>query len=219
MRVLSTSKGERRRHRAVVEVYSSLVIIAMVVSLSYLVYSQAPRPTSSGHLVFLNNIRRVFASPTLFLVAINSSAPDAVVEVDIDEASSSAGILALVGSSYTSVEYLCAEGATTLFSVYAVASGELVIHTDGESWVDGYAASSLGVDAGWHEIIVSGGRSCEITLPGGLAVTSPGSGGVSPLPFIGRLESRSFELYLPFAGSRHQLRVLFSGGVDSLEIQ
>src|SRR5438034_731287 len=105
----------------------------MVVSLSYLVYSQAPRPTSSGHLVFLNNIRRVFDSPSLFLVAINSSAPDTVVEVDIDEASSSDGILALVGSSYAPVNYLC-EGATTFFSVYAAAPGELVVDADGESW-------------------------------------------------------------------------------------
>src|SRR3989454_9350972 len=212
------SKRERRRRRAVVEVYSSLVIIAMVVPLSSLVYSQAPRLTGSGHPVFLNNIRRVFDSPSLFLVAINSSAADTVVEVDIDEASSSDGILALVGSSYTSVNYLCAKGATTFFSVYAVAPGELVVNADGESWVDGYAASSLGVDAGWHEIILSGARSCEIALPGGQALTFPGSN-VSPIPFIGRLESRSFALYLPFAGTRHQLRVFFSGGVDSLEIQ
>ena len=212
------SKRERRRRRAVVEVYSSLVIIAMVVSLSYLVYSQAPRPTSSGHLVFLNNIRRVFDSPSLVLVAINSSAPDTVVEVDIDEASSSDGILALVGSSYTPVKYLCAEGATTFFSVYAAAPGELVVNADGESWVDGYAASSLRVDAGWHEIILSGALSCEIALPGGQALTFPGSG-VSSIPFIGRLESRSFALYLPFTGTRHQLRILFSGGVDSFEIQ
>ena len=190
----------------------------MVVSLSYLVYSQAPRPTSSGHLVFLNNIHHVFASPSLVLVAINSSARDTVVEMDIDEASSSDGILALVGSSYRQVNYLCAEGATTFFSVYAAAPGELVVNADGESWVDGYAASSLGVDAGWHEIILSGARSCQVTLPGGHAITSPGSG-VSRIPFIGRLESSSFALYLPFAGSRHQLRVLFSGGIDSLEIQ
>ncbi|TLX97019.1 MAG: hypothetical protein E6K96_04505 [Thaumarchaeota archaeon] len=216
--MLSTSKGERRRHRAVVEVYSSLVIIAMVVSLSYLVYSQAPRPTNSGNLVFLNDVRHIFASPPLVLVAVNASAPDTVVELDIDEASSSAGILALVGSSYTSVKSLCAEDATTFFSVYAAASGELIIKADGESWVDGYAVNSLWVGAGWHEVVLGGARSCEIILPGGGALTSPGSG-VNPIPVIGRLESRSFALYLPFAGSRHQLQILFTGGVDSLEIQ
>jgi hypothetical protein len=216
--VLSTSKGERRRHRAVVEVYSSLVIIAMVVSLSYLVYSQASRPTPSGHLVFLNDIRHIFGSPSLVLISINSSALDTVVELDIDEASSSTGILALLGSSYTTVKSLCAEGATTFFSVYAADSGELAIQADGASWVDGYAATSLRVGAGWHEVILSSARNCEITLPGGHVLTSPGSG-VNSIPVIGRDESRSFALYLPFAGSRHQLQVLFTGGVDSLEIQ
>ncbi len=190
----------------------------MVVSLSYLVYSQAPRPDSSGHLVFLNDVRHIIGSPSLALVAINSSAPDTVVELDIDEASSSAGILALVGSSYSPFKSLCAEGATTFFSVYAPASGELFINADGKSWVDGYAATSLRVSPGWHEVILSGARSCEITLPGGHVLTTPGSG-VNPIPVIGRLESRSFALYLPFAGSRHQLQVLFTGGVDSIEIQ
>src|SRR2546422_6552730 len=137
------SKDERRRRRAVVEVYSSLVIIAMVVSLSYLVYSQAPRPTNSGNLVFLNDVRHIFASPPLVLVAVNASAPDTMVELDIDEASSSAGILALVGSAYTSVKSLCAEDATTFFSVYAAGSGELLLQTDGESWVDGYAVKHI----------------------------------------------------------------------------
>src|SRR2546427_9829616 len=111
----------------------------MVVSLSYLVYSQAPRPTSSGHLVFLNNIRRVFDSPSLFLVAINSSALDTVVELDIDEAFSSDGILALVGSSYTPVNYLCAKGATTFFSVYAAAPGDYSVNACGGAWVVVYA--------------------------------------------------------------------------------
>ena len=211
------SKGERRRRRAVVEVYSSLVIIAMVVSLSYLVYSQAPRPTGSGQLVFVNNVRHILVTPRLDLVAINSSAPDTVVELEIDEASSSAGILALVGSSYTPIKSLCAEGATTFFSVYATVLGELVVNADGESWVDGYAANSLRVGVGWHEIILNGARSCEIILPGGQALTSPGSG-VNPIPVIGRLESRSFALYLPVAGPRHQLQVLFTRGIDSLEI-
>src|SRR2546426_6100282 len=136
--------------------YSSLVITAMVVSPSYLVYSQAPRPASSGHLVFLNDIRRVFDSPSLFLVAINSSAPDTVVELDIDEASSSDGILAVVGSSYKQVNYLCAGGATTFFFVYAAAQGPLVVNSAGESCVDGYAASSLRLDVGRHVLILSG---------------------------------------------------------------
>jgi len=85
----------------------------MVVSLSYLVYSQAPRPSGAGDLVFLNNVRHIFTSPSFVLVAINSSAPDTVVEIDIDEASSSSGILALEGSSYTPIKSLCAMGATT----------------------------------------------------------------------------------------------------------
>src|SRR5438445_12372157 len=144
------SKRERRRRRAVVEVYSSLVIIAMVVSLSYLVYSQAPRPTSSGHLVFLNNIRRVFDSPSLFLVAINSSALDTVVELDIDEAFSSDGILALVGSSYTPVNCLSAKAATTLFSVYAAPPGGFLVTAAGASWGGGSAASRLRRGGGEH---------------------------------------------------------------------
>jgi hypothetical protein len=141
-----------------------------------------------------------------------------VVELDIDEASSSVGILALVGSSYTQVSSLCAEGATTFFSVYSAASGELVVKADGGSWVDGYSGTSLRVSAGWHEIILGGARNCEITLPGGRTLSSLGSE-VNSIPVIGRPESRSFTVYLPFAGSRHQLQVLFTGGVDSLEIQ
>ncbi len=213
------SKGERRRRRAVVEVYSSLLIIAMVVSLSYLVYSQGPRPTTEGRPVFLNRIQHLFGYPSLVLVAINSSVHETVVEVDIDETSSSAGILALKGSSYTAVQSLCAEGATTLFSVYAASSGRIVVDADGESWIDGYVTNSLRVDAGWHEVILSSAARCEIRLPGGEVLTSLGSRGVNTIPVIGSLASRSFAMYLPFAGARHQLQVVFRDGIDSFEIQ
>ncbi len=199
------------------EVYSNLLIVAMILALSYFIYSQVPRPDPSGHLVYHNTIHEFFGSPSFALLGINSSGLDKVVELDVDQASSADGILSLVGSSYTTIHSLCTLDGATFFSVYTPLSGELSISAGGQSWIDGYLAKSIPVDAGWHELIISHASTCAIVLPGGRVLSSVTSS-VSSIPIIGQLTSATFRLYLPFEGARHQINIVFNGGIDVIEI-
>ncbi len=199
------------------EVYSNLLIVAMILALSYFIYSQVQRPDTSGHIVYHNAIRKVFGSPSFALLGINSSGPDKVLELDVDQASSADGILSLEGSSYTTIHSLCTPDGISFFSVYAPLSGDLSINVGGQAWIDGYLAKSTHVGAGWHELIISHASTCTIILPGGLLLSSVTSS-VSSIPVIGQLASATFRLYLPFEGARHQINVVFNGGIDVIEI-
>lgn len=199
------------------EVYSNLLIIAVILSLSYFIYSQGPRPDPSGHLVYHNTVHEFFGSPSLALLRINSSGPDKVVELDVDQASSREGILSLQGSSYIAIQSLCTAHGTTFFSVYTPLPGDLIVNASGQSWIDDHLAKSIPVEAGWHELIISHASTCTIVLPGGQALSSVTSN-VSSIPVIGRFTSSAFRLYLPFEGARHQINIIFSGGIDVIEL-
>jgi len=200
-----------------VEVYSNLLIVAMILAISYLIYSQAPRPSPSGRLVYNNSVHMLFGSPSLALLGINSTGPDVAIELDVDQASSKDGILSLEGTSYVATQSLCTANGITFFSVLAPLGGELTVNTTGDSWVDGHMTRSIRVDSGWHELIISHTSTCGIVLPDGRVLSSITTG-LSTIPMIGQSPSSVFRSYLPLAGAPHHIQIVFGGGIDSFDL-
>jgi len=203
--------------RGVAEFYSSLIIVAIVLSISYLIYSEVPPPNPSAHPLFRNTVYEVYGPTRLIFLGINSSLPASILDFDIDQSSSAGGILALEGSFYTNVQSLCVPGGTTFFSIYSPTSGTLSLTTNGRVWIDGQQTTSAGVKEGWHELVIAQALNCLVVLPGGKVIGSVGTG-VSSIPLVGVSGSAQFFGYLPYASGRHRVEILFKDGIDSLEI-
>jgi hypothetical protein len=194
------------------EVYSAALIVAITLALSGAVYS-----LSDFHVtpvpVYTTSSFSVYANPSFLHIQVNSSAPSAPAELRIDNASSLAGFLELSTAGYSTTNLICSAGETTFFSVSA-GPGTISVSGSGVSWIDGIEGSSAEVQRGWHEVALSGGSGCVVTLPGGTEVSGP-SPSSSPLP-MESLSSRTFVFLVPFYSSGHVATIVFDGGSQVL---
>jgi hypothetical protein len=189
-----------------------VVIVAVTIALSSLVYSQMHFPVTA-HPVFSFETYSVAGSPSILHVQVNSSSQAELAELRVDEASSSSGILALIGSSYGTLRSLCASNATTFFSV-TTTQGTIQVSGDGSSWIDGAEEGTAQVPAGQHELIISDASTCEVTLPGGEAVgyLSPP---VSSVPEI-TSSPETMAILVPYETSSHTITAVFDGAIETI---
>lgn len=209
------SRPDARGRAGLAELYSSVILLCIVIGISYVVFAQFPTPKSTSRLLVVTKQLVIFGNPSLLLIQINGSASLALREFRLDSASSLDGTLALGPTGFGTVQGLCTRGMTTFFSVLAPNPGSLLVETDGLAWVDGSVASSAAVGAGWHEIIIADASTCSVHLPGGtLALTSSGS--ASSIPTIARTNSTTIETYIPFATNGHSLTLVTDSGVVTI---
>lgn len=197
--------------KAVAEVYSALIIVAVTVALSYTVYSQAKFPVEAQP-VYASTQYEVYGTPSVLNLEVTSSAPSSVAEFRIDEASSLSGILELSGAGYSTTKSLCGSGVTTFFSVYTK-SGVLEVADNGAAWIDGTRTASLSVTQGWHEVMISNSSICQVTLPGGDTPLYP-SNLISAVP-LKQTGQQSFLFLVPFTTSGHEIVIAFAGRVET----
>ncbi len=79
----------------------------------------------------------------------------------------------------------------------------------------------MNVSAGWQEVMIQGGTSCSVTLPGGQAVPaqwSPSSSVLSSIPVVGALTGTAFTFYVPSGVGPHSLLITSSGGLDDVAL-
>jgi hypothetical protein len=207
---------------AIAQYEATIVLVVISLSLASVVYSSLRRESSlHPEPLFVNAETLIGGSPALQRLVVNSSTATTVTSLGLDEASSAKGVLAFDGSTYSTTESLCAAGVTTFFSVFASRAGTLEVTTDGKSWVSGTWGAAVSVPAGWHEVMIQGGTSCTLTLPGGQAVLeqwSPSSPFVSSIPLEGPLEGTSFTVYVPSGGGSHNLLMTSTGGLDAVSL-
>ena len=211
------------KSRAAIAQYEATVVLVVVsLSLASVVYAGLRRESSLGpQPVFVNDATTVGGSPAIELIVANSSSATNVTSLSLDGASSTAGVLGFDGSAYSTSSSLCEPSATTFFSVLATQAGTLRVVTSGASWISGTWGSSLVVSAGWHEVMIRGGASCSMTLPGGQAVTqqwSQSSTLVSTVPIEGPRVGTAFTVYVPTGGGAHSLLMTSSGGFDRVAL-
>ena len=211
-----------RSRTAVAQYEATIVLVVISLSLASVVYTAMRRETGlAPQPVFVDAVTRLGGSPVIERLTMNSSSATTVTSVALDAASSASGVLAFDGSTYSTVNSLCALGRTTFFSVLAPQAGTLEVATDGASWVSGAWAGSATVSAGWQEVMIEGGASCSITLPGGAvlpAAWSPASPCLSSVPLTGRLSGTAFTFYVPAGGGPHTLLLTSTGGFDDVEV-
>ncbi len=204
-----------RRSRGVSGFVASLILVAISLSLTYVVYEGVSRLAPPKQEVFSNQALILGGTPEMEQVQVNASTATSLQALEADDSSSQAGILYFNGTVYGTTQRLCLPGATTFFSVFTASSGILRASGNGRVWIDGRWTASLGVAPGWHEVMFSDASSCQVIAPDGSGLSFPG-GDVSAVPFIGSSPSSSFELCIPTDGSRHSLVLVFDGGLDRL---
>ena len=210
MRVPSLSRPRRRRG-GLAEVYSAVLIVAVTLAISSVVYSQLHFPVDSRP-VYSFEAYSVVGAPSILHVQVNSSSQSALDELRVDGASSSSGILALMGSSYGTLGSLCGRNATTFFSVNTT-QGTILVSSDGASWIDGVEERSAQVTPGVHELIISDALTCDVVLPGGETAGYP-SPSVSSVPEISSAPL-SFVLLVPYETSSHTVTAVFNGAIET----
>jgi len=211
------------KSRAAIAQYEATVVLVVVsLSLASAVYAGLKRESGlQPQPVFANDVTPIGGSPTIELIVANSSSAATITSLSLDTASSAAGVLAFDGSAYSTSSSLCTASATTFFSVLATQPGTLQVVTSGQSWISGTWGSSLAVSAGWHEVMIRGGASCSLTLPGGQAVPmqwSSSSPLVSTVPVEGPRSGTAFTVYVPTGGGAHSLLMTSSGGFDRVAL-
>ena len=204
-----------RRSRGISGFVASLVLVAISLSLAYVVYEGVSRLAPPKQQVFSNQALILDGTPEIEQVQVNASTATVLQALEVDDSSSHAGILYFDGTTYGSAQRLCLPGATTFFSVFTATSGILRASGNGRTWIDGQWTGSLGVAPGWHEVMFSDASSCQVTSPGGSGLSFPG-GDVSTVPFIGSGPSASFGSSIPTDGLKHSLVLVFDGGFDSI---
>jgi hypothetical protein len=211
------------KSRAAVAQYEATIVLVVVsLSLASIVYEGLRRGASlNAEPVFVNDATPIGGNPSIERLVVNASSETTVSSFNIDEASSTEGVIAFDGSVYSTSGSLCAAEKTTLFSVYAQEAGVLHVAAEGRVWISGTWAAELMVGVGWHELMIQGGASCSVTLPGGEVV--PGDWNfssplVSSIPVEGGLSGRSFTFYLPTGGGSHRLLLTATGGFDDVPL-
>ncbi len=211
-----------KSRKAVAQYEATVVLVVVSLSLASVVYSGLRKESSlTPQPVFVSGETQVGGSPEIVRVEVNASMVTDVSSLSLDEASSDAGVIGFDGSAYSTSPTLCAAGKTTLFSVLAEQSGVLQVSTNGRAWVDGTWGGSVSVSPGWQEVMIQGGSSCAVTLPGGQTVPAnwtPSSPIVSSIPAMGGTSGTSFVFYVPCDGSSHRLLITSSGGFDDVSI-
>lgn len=197
--------------RAVAEVYSALVVVAVTLALSYVAYAQARFPVSAQP-TYVASSYVIYGSPSMFLLRVNSSEPSSVVELSLDSASSLSGVLELRDSGYDTTDSLCSQSVTTFFSVYTGA-GTLSVEDNGLTWIDGNSSDALPVLQGWHEVIISNASSCTVKLPGGQALEYP-SDLLSTIPLQQPIP-QSFVFIIPCSTFGHTVTLSFNEGSET----
>jgi hypothetical protein len=199
-----------RAPRGFAELYGALTLVAITLAVSYVIYSEI-HLTPTDEPVYSMQSFSVYGSPSFLHLTVNASAETHISQIQVDSASSSAGILELAPSGYQTTTSLCAEGSTTFFTVLSGA-GFLTVSSQGRVWIDGNESSSLNVTSGWHEIVISDSSSCTVTLPDGQEVSYP-SDSVSSLPTV-QSGPNSFVMIIPFAGDGHSVTTVFDGAIE-----
>jgi hypothetical protein len=211
-----------RSRSAVAQYEATIVLVVISLSLASVVYTGLRRESSvDPEPLFVNEETAIGGSPAIEMLEVNSSSATTITSLSIDSASSTAGILAFDGSAYSTVKSLCAAGLTTFFSVLASQPGTLKVATNGASWVSGTWGAAVGVSSGWQEVMIQGGTTCAVTLPGGQAVPSQWSASspvLSSVPVEGSIAGTSFTVYVPSGGSAHSLLITASGGLDDVSV-
>jgi hypothetical protein len=203
------------RSRGISGFVATLILVAISLSLSYVVYQGVSRLAPPREDIFSNQVLDLGGSPDLLQFHVNASSPSSPQAFEADDASSEAGVLYFNGTGYGTARQLCLPGATTFFSVYTAISGLLKTEANGKVWIDGYWTSSLNVQPGWHELMFSDSSSCEVTEPDGSSLSFPDNR-VSTFPLSGSIPSTSFMICIPTDGPRHSLVLVFDGGFDRL---
>jgi hypothetical protein len=211
------------KNRAAIAQYEATIVLVVIsLSLASVVYSSLRRESSlDPEPLFVNTETLIGGSPAIERLEVNSSSATTVTSLSLDEASSSSGVLAFDGSTYSTTKSLCAAGVTTFFSVLAPQSGTLDVTTNGISWVSGTWGGAVSVSPGWQEVMIQGGTSCALTLPGGQAVPgqwNPLSPFVSSVPLEGPITGTSFTVFVPNGGGSHSLLITSSGGLDAVSL-
>ncbi|MGA2663729.1 MAG: hypothetical protein ABSF83_02120 [Nitrososphaerales archaeon] len=207
-----------RRSRGVSGFVATLLLVSISLSLSYVVYEGVSRLTPPSEAVFSNQSLALGGSPDVIQFQVNASAEATPRALEADDASSGSGILYFNGTAYGTSQRLCASGATTFFSVYASTPGPLVAASSGgATWIDGDLTGSLVVGPGWHEVMFSDARACQVTPPGAPApIASFPAADLSAVPFTGASPSTGFLVWVPTDGDGHSLVMVFDGGLDRL---
>jgi len=204
-----------RRSRGVSGFVASLVLVAISLSLTYVVYDGVSRLAPPRQELFSNEALILGGTPEMEQVQVNASMATSLQALEADDSSSHTGVLYFNGTTYGTAQQLCLPGATTFFSVFTASSGILRATGNGRVWIDGVWTESLDVGPGWHEIMFADASSCQVTSPDGSGLSFPG-GDVSTVPLIGSSPSASFEFCIPTDGLKHSLVLVFDGGFDRL---
>jgi len=212
----------KSRRAAIAQYEATIVLVVISLSLASIVYTSLRHESSlDPEPLFVNEATLIGGSPAIQRLEVNSSSATTVSSLSLDEASSAAGVLAFDGSTYSTTKSLCGAGVTTFFSVLASQSGTLEVTTNGKSWVSGTWGGRVNVSSGWQEVMIQGGTSCALTLPGGQTVTgqwAPSSPFLSSIPVEGPLTGTSFTVYVPSGGGSHSLLITSSGGLDTVSL-
>lgn len=190
--------------------YSAVIVAAVTLALSCAVYSLADFQVSPSPVYSVSSFS-VYGSPSLLHLQVNSTARTAPAELRIDNGSSLSGILELTASGYSETSSICGPGSTTFFSV-RTGSGTLSVSGAGTAWIDGRRASSALVEPGFHELIISNGAGCSVSLPGGGLVSGP-SAAVSSIP-VESMNQLSYLFFIPYYTGGHVVTVIFDGGTE-----
>jgi hypothetical protein len=207
---------------AIAQYEATVVLVVLSLSLASVVYGGLKREASLGPApVFANEETSIGGTPAIERVGVNSSAATTVSSLSLDEASSTSGVIAFDGAAYSTSSSLCAAGKTTFFSVDAQLAGTLRVATDGRAWVSGTLGTAVSVAPGWHELMIQGGATCSITLPGGRVVSGAWNSSsplVSSIPMEGARSGTSFTFYVPSGGGAHRLLITSTGGFDDVAL-
>jgi len=203
------------RSRGISGFIATLILVAISLSLSYVVYQAVSSFSAPKAEVFSNQSLALGGAPDVVEFQVNVSAPANPQALEADNVNSHEGVLYFGASGYGTTPGLCLSTATTFFSVYATNAGTIQTVTDGTVTIDGQSTASLVVAQGWHEIMFTDASSCQVRGPDGSNISYPGPL-VSTVPLIGSFPSTSFRLFLPTDGGSHSLLLVFDGGYDRL---
>jgi hypothetical protein len=211
-----------KRRSAIAQYEATIVLVVISLSLASVVYTGLRRESNvSADPIFVNSLTPIGGGLAIDRLAVNSSSSTALSSLSLDSASSTNGILAFDGSGYSTSQSLCSSGETTFFSVLASQAGTMQVSTDGQSWVAGTWGASVAVSPGWQEVMIEGGASCNLTLPGGQQVPAQwnqASTVVSSIPVEGSLSGDAFAFYVPTGGAPQSLLITSTGGLDHVAL-
>ena len=207
---------------AIAQYEATVILVVLSLSLASVVYSGIKRESNiQQQPVFVNVETLVGGNPPILAVTVNASASTTVTSLSLDEASSVAGVLAFDGNAFTDSTSLCSPGKTTLFSVDVSQRGTLAVSTNGVAWASGSVGTSFAVQPGWHEVMISNGSTCTITMPGGQTVSGPWTATIavlSSLPLDGSRTGPHFAIFVAEGGGAHSLLLTSAGGLDSVAL-